>query len=78
MTTTTRPATCTMTTGHDRRCGKPAVASFVGIISGATFHECAEHRSRPLPPITKPALKRCYRKACIDLMSGPHHTIDHR
>jgi hypothetical protein len=49
-------STCTAVIAADgARCGAPAVASFLSRRTGETFHECAAHAYRPMPPkVPKP------------------------
>ena len=66
--------TCTFTTAHGP-CGKPAVTTFVGITTGETFAECAEHApAYALTPAPKaPKAKApvyCKKAACVEEAMG--------
>jgi hypothetical protein len=66
--------TCTITTATGL-CGKPAVATFVGITTGEMYAECAEHcppyalaPKAAAPKAAKP--KYCKKAACVEAAMG--------
>lgn len=64
------PTTCTITTATGV-CGAPAVTTFVGVITGETFAECAAHAmTTPAPAAKAKAPRYCRKVACIEEALG--------
>jgi hypothetical protein len=59
------PTTCTITLSTGR-CGRPAVTTFVGILTGETYAECEAHAVYPRRPMSPVRIVR------RDIVLGKH------